>query len=280
MTTPEERVSILKAEHQRMEQYLNTLPSDAWDHPSTCDLWTVADVIAHITSFNRETAPLITDLLQADPSDPESLPIRSNDRVDAASAAERIIAFRKELGDRLLSEFAKASRAIEQALDQVGPGDWDKLCYRRTGAEPIRNILDTYIADVGVHRWDIIYPFDPNVKLSQDCLEVMVERFPHRPRWWDIELPSAHPQLPVRFRFKVSSANVPGTDFVVVTQDEKYMEVAGDSPADVTFRCDAETFVLLAYGRVKPESALAEGSLTYEGTQGLAEIFVRSYTGG
>jgi predicted lipid carrier protein YhbT len=67
---------------------------------------------------------------------------------------------------------------------------------------------------------------------------------------------------------------------VIATPEEKYMEVAGDVPANVTFRCDAETFVLLAYGRLRPTSAYSKGMLTYEGDQEWAEIFMRSYIGG
>ena len=58
------------------------------------------------------------------------------------------------------------------------------------------------------------------------------------------------------------------------------MEVAGDVPAQVTFHCDGQTFVLLAYGRLKPASAHATGALTYEGSQVWAETFLHSYIGG
>jgi uncharacterized protein (TIGR03083 family) len=280
MSTVEERIEILKAEYQRLEQYLHTLSQEDWNHPSTCDQWTVADVVAHLTVGNKGHATWITEALQADSVAPKRLPCRSNQRVDAAAFAQRVMAWRKELGNYLLSEFVTTSRALEHAFEQVAPDDWEKLCYRPNGAEPIRTILDNFIAEVGVHRWDVMYPFDPHVQLSQDCLAVMVERYPHRPRWWDIALPPQHPPLPVRFRFTVNGVTAPGTDFVVATPEEKYMEVAGDVPAHVTFRCDAQTFVLLAYGRIKPASALSTGTLTYEGSQAWAEIFVRSYIGG
>jgi putative sterol carrier protein len=81
-------------------------------------------------------------------------------------------------------------------------------------------------------------------------------------------------------RFTVSGVTAPGTDFVISPQEEKYMEVTGEVPAHVTFRCDAETFVLLAYGRLKPASALSTGTLTYEGDQEWAEIFMHAYIGG
>ena len=53
MSTVEERIEILKAENQRLEHYLHTLSPEDWHHPSTCDQWTVADVIAHLTVGNR-----------------------------------------------------------------------------------------------------------------------------------------------------------------------------------------------------------------------------------
>lgn len=280
MATPEERVNILKAEHQRLEEYLHTLSQEAWQHPSTCDQWTIADVVAHITAFNRNYAAWIPATLRADRITSESLPRRSPQRVDAVTVAQRVIALRQELGSQLLTEFVRANRAIEHAFAQVGPDDWEKLCYRPVGAESIRNILDTFIADVGVHRWDVMYPFDPNVQLSPECLAVMVERYPHRPRWWDITLPLQYPALPARFRFAVSGVTAPGTDFVITTEEEKSMEVTREVPAQVTFRCDAQTFVLLAYGRLKPAAALSTGALTYEGHQDWANIFIRSYIGG
>ena len=280
MSTVEERMQILKAEYQRLEQYLHTLSQEDWQHPSTCDQWTVADIIAHLTVGNRTHATWITESLQADSATSAPLPRRSNQRVDAIAFAQRVIAWRQELGTHLLSEFIITSRALVHAFEQVAPDDWEKLCYRTNGAEPIRTILDNFIAEVGIHHWDVRYPFDPHVQLSHESVVVMVERYPHRPRWWDIALPPQHPPLPVRFRCTVSGVTAPGTDFVVATPEEKYMEVAGHIPAHVTFRCDAQTFVLLAYGRIRPASALATGTLTYEGSQTWAELFIRSYIGG
>src|SRR5262245_13225895 len=160
MSTVAERIEILKAEYQRLEQYLHTLSQEDWHHPSTCDQWTVADIIAHLTVGNRSHATWITEALQADSVTSARLPRRSHQRVDAVAFAQRVKAWRQELGTHLLSEFVTTSRALEHAFEQVAPGDWEKLCYRLNGAEPIRTILDNFIAEVGIHRWDIMYPFD------------------------------------------------------------------------------------------------------------------------
>jgi MDMPI C-terminal domain/Mycothiol maleylpyruvate isomerase N-terminal domain len=240
----------------------------------------VADVIAHLAGGNRSHAAWITEALHAKNISTEPLPRRSHHCIDAVALAHRVMALRHELGPHLLSAFVTSARALEHAFAQVGPDDWETLCYRPNGAEPLRTILDNFIAEVGVHRWDVMVPFDPHVQLSPEGVAVMVERYPHRPRWWDIALPPQHPPLPVRFRFTVSGVTAPGTDFVVVTPEEQYMEVAGAVPAQVTFHCDAQTFVLLAYGRLSPASARATGRLTSEGSQAWAEMFLQAYIGG
>ncbi len=86
MSTVEERIEILKAEYQRLEQYLHTLSQEDWNHPSTCDQWTVADVIAHLTVGNRSHATWITEALQADSVTPERLPRENSLRANPQAA--------------------------------------------------------------------------------------------------------------------------------------------------------------------------------------------------
>ena len=131
MSIVEERIEILKTEYQRLAQYLHTLAQEDWNHPSTCDQWTVADIIAHLTVSSRSHATWITEALQADSVTSERLPRRSTQRVDAVAFAQRVKAWRKELGTHLLSEFVTTSRALAHAFEQVAPDDWQKLCYPR-----------------------------------------------------------------------------------------------------------------------------------------------------
>lgn len=277
---PETRVQILKAENRRLEAYLRDLPSEKWQRPSPCDEWTIADVIAHITSFNLDYADRIQKILQADESAPAPVVRTTNDRMDATILASHPVELRKELGERLFERYLESNRAIEASLDRVGPDDWQKLCHRRFGAEPLASLIDVFIVDVGVHRWDVISPFDPEVKLSNEGLSVMAGRYPDRPRWWDIPLPKDHPSLPVRFRFAITDVAVPEADFVIAADGEQFMDVASSDPATVVFRCDAETFVLIGYGRVKPAAAVAAGRLTYAGDQDWAQVFLGAFVGG
>ena len=51
------------------------------------------------------------------------------------------------------------------------------------------------------------------------------------------------------------------------------MQAAGTAEPDVTFRCAAETFVLLAYERITLAEALADGRISVKGDRELADQF-------
>jgi pimeloyl-ACP methyl ester carboxylesterase len=57
-------------------------------------------------------------------------------------------------------------------------------------------------------------------------------------------------------------------------------EPASDMPTDVTFRCAAETYVLVMFGRLAMEAALRDGRLSFDGDPDLVAVFGRSFVGG
>ena len=69
-----------------------------------------------------------------------------------------------------------------------------------------------------------------------------------------------HLTTPVRYRFVVTGLG-PSKPDLVVEGNTLRIEDAGDTPARVTIHCDTETFVLLVYGRLNLEAALASGRL-------------------
>ena len=278
MSSPEERLEILRAETEGLEEYLRDLPQEAWDRPSACDEWSVADVVAHLTSLSKNYPPRIIRALQGDasPDMPEHRRLGSG-QIDPAQGRDQVIVLRQELGDQLLSEFIKDNQATDQALAKVGPQDWDKLVYRTVGTEPLRNIVDMLITERTVHGWDIRSRFDPQASLSPECVPIIVERIAQRSRWWSFKEGLA--PLPLRYRFEVTSPTHYSVD-VVVTEENQFMEVASSRDAQVTFKCDGETFVFLMYGRMNPEAAIADGRMSYAGGQELANAFVQRFTGG
>ena len=78
--------------------------------------------------------------------------------MDARVGAQRAITHRNELGDSLFTSYLESNRVVAASFDRVGSDDWSKLCYRGTGSETLSNILNTFIVDTGVHRWDVVCP--------------------------------------------------------------------------------------------------------------------------
>jgi len=84
---------------------------------------------------------------------------------------------------------------------------------------------------------------------------------------------------PVRYRWELTGAGARGSD-VLVEGDKASMESAGTGKADVTFRCDTETFVLIASGRLAIDAATETDRLTIQGDNRLAYDFRRWFPGG
>jgi hypothetical protein len=75
----------------------------------------------------------------------------------------------------------------------------------------------------------------------------------------------------IRFRFELTGL-VPGNHDIVVENGNVHMESTGETTASVTFKCDTETFVLLAYGRTSLNKAESEGRLTVQGNRKFASL--------
>ena len=279
MSLPEERLEILRAETEGLEKYLKDLPKEAWDLPSACDEWCIADVVAHLTLTRGFYPSRILRGLQGDASPDDVSPRLVLGDVAPVADAEEAIALRKELGGDLLAEFIKASRGIVNALANIGPQDWDKRVFRPSRPEPVRNLVDIIIAELAVHGWDIRSRFNSQAGLSPESVAVMVERIPQRSTWWSFRTEAGFAPLPLRYRFEVTPPTQYRVD-LVVTEERRYMEVASSHNADVTFQCDGETFVFLMYGRIKPEVAIANGRMPHAGDQELVSAFVQRFSGG
>ena len=279
MSLPEARLEILRAETGELEKYLRDLPKEAWDLPSTCEGWCIADVVAHLTLTRGFNPSRILRALQGDASPDDLSPRLVLGDVDTVADASEAITLRKELGEDLLAEFIKASGGIVNALANVGQHDWDKRVFRPSRPEPVRNLVDILICELAVHGWDIRSCFDSEASLSLGSVAVMVERIPQRATWWSFQTEGGFAPLPLRYRFELAPPAQNRVD-LVVTEERRYMEAASSDDAHATFQCDGETFVLLMYGRIEPEAAIANGRLSYLGDQELVSAFVQRFTGG
>ena len=278
MLSPEERVRILINETESIEKYLRGMPAEAWECPSACDRWTVADVVAHLTWITRNQAPRIVRGLRGDVS-PDVPPRRRLEagQFDPSELEDAAVVFRQEQGENLLSEFIKSNQALSEALAEVGPRDWSKLVYRPVGSESIQNIVDVFINELTVHGWDIRSRFDPEAKLSPECVSIVVERIAQRPKWWLFKQGTI--PLHARYRFEITTPALYSVD-VVITHDNQYMEVNSGNQPQVTFRVVGQTYIMMMYGRITLEEVISRGQVAVEGDQELVTAFEQSFVGG
>jgi uncharacterized protein (TIGR03083 family) len=283
MTAPGERITLLHTETERIKRYLHALPPEAWDRQSACDQWQVRDVVAHLAGGAEFYASNITRGLQGDTEPAAGRPPAGSGKAAMVSdaVARRAIAARESLGDQLLITFDTANDHLNHLLASLTPDNCDTPCYHPGGIVPARNFADLRLKELSMHDWDIRSGIEPEAHLSPAVLPVILGALATSlasgsMRWafW----PGERLSQPVRYRFVLTDADVPQPD-LVVEGDHLRLEPAGDTPADVTLQGDAETYVLLMYGRVKLAAALASGRLHVTGDQAQARALSQWFKG-
>jgi hypothetical protein len=140
----------------------------------------------------------------------------------------------------------------------------------------VREFLALSVQELAIHGWDIRSRLEPAFHLSSESVTVLVQHTPRRlgrPHRSVFPLP---PQLPgpVRFRWELRGAVLDIYD-IVVAHGHCRMEPAADSTVQVTFRAEAETFVLMLYQRLPLTVATATARLVMEGDEELTTAFNR-----
>jgi hypothetical protein len=175
------------------------------------------------------------------------------------------------LGDQLLVTFEATDQALNRLLADLSAPDWEKPCYYFGGLFPVRWFCDARLGELVIHGWDIRSRFEPEALLSPESLPVLLEVCAALTPGLALS-PGAKLATPVRYRFAVTGA-VSATIDIVVAGDKARIDEASDAPPNVTLRCEAETYVLIRYGRLRLAEALATGRVVAEGDQALAAAF-------
>jgi len=128
MYTDADRAKVLHDEAQRLKAFLRTLSPEDWHHPSRCDHWQVADVVAHLLEdrhSERIARGLHGDLTPSGFVPNTTLP------ADAlrASIVHHPITLRHQLGDTLLAAFCAENAHVDSLLTNLQPEEWETLCY-------------------------------------------------------------------------------------------------------------------------------------------------------
>ena len=274
MASVAEKAALVKKESARIGEYLGTLSPDAWTTPSACDAWQVQDVVAHLTGAVDRFGPNIVRGAAGDSSPPEGQPAAGVGDMEARLRANAQVAidFRTSLGSELLSAYNDGWVKFDGILSGLTDQDGDKLCYHAAGIISVTTYLNLRITELIVHEWDMRSKLEPAAVLSPDSLPAIIEMFPvfvvgrlfH---------PGASLAAATRFRFELTGTVSGSCDIVAGGGVKASMESAAQEQPAVTFSCDTQTFVLLVYGRITLDEAIATNQITVSGDSSLAAQF-------
>ena len=276
-------VALVEAESTRLTRYLHALPAAAWHQPSACAQWQIQDVVAHLTMAAEFYVDTVSRGLRGDTAPPEGFPPAGT--VNGAAMAEPLarmaVTTRQQLGDRVLATFEAALERLNALLAGVGSHERERPCYHPWRPLPVQQFLPMSLQELVLHGWDIRSRLEPETTLAAESMAALSEliiasRTSGFLEW--VFRPGAKLPAPARYRFAVTAARPSRVD-IVVEGERAHLEEPGDTPASVTFRCDLETYVLVMYGRLRPEAARTAGRLQIEGDRALAEAFGQWFKG-
>ena len=273
MTSPQDRIQLVKSQSDRLNKYLDALSKNDWSSPTACEAWQVRDLVAHMTIGSEAFAGNIGRGLENDSSPSEGMPPPGSADMAARMviSAQRAITVRETLGEQLLTAFSASCDDLDRVLAGVGPQDWETLCFHAAAVIPVRTYVNLRLAELTVHEWDIRSRLERSFHLPEEYLPATMDAISA----FIVGIlfnPGSKLGTTVRYRFELVGS-LPSKHDIVVEGGTARMQPAGTAAPAVTFRCDTETFVLLAYERITLAAALADGRIVLEGDRELADQF-------
>jgi uncharacterized protein (TIGR03083 family) len=269
MSNFDTQVPIVQTEAEGLAQFLDTLSAEDWLRPSTCDLWTIRDVVAHLMWAADFYTDTVSRGVQGDSSIPADRP--PGDAPDPASMPDyfhqHTLRLRDRLGADLLPRFRLSFQTLTTLLRGLSLQQWDMPCsfFRHHGSTlPAHAFLALSIQEVTIHSWDIRSPFNATATLSTASLPPLLERLPYRFRPGFATFPMAAKQAP-RMHYQFDLTKDGGLKHDLIIEDGMArLAISSNEPADVTLCCDRQTFVLMMYKRLALDPAISNGGLQVE----------------
>jgi hypothetical protein len=216
--------------------------------------------------------------LQGDASPPEGLPVAGALRAPAVTDVvhQLMLATKQQVGEQLVPAFHAAYEEIDQFLARLDAADGDKLCYHPGALVPVSGFVDLRLMELYVHGWDMRSRLEPPAHLPPESWPVLLDLLPRFLGY--MVVPASQEAEGRRYRFALAEGVADVRDLVVEGGTLR-LEAAGQMHAQVTFTCDTESFLLLMWGRLALETAIAAGQISIEGDHRLAADFGRWYKG-
>ncbi len=177
---------------------------------------------------------------------------------------------RGKSGPQLLDDFIAGHEHLRRVLGTLNDEDWEKPCFHRRGVQPVKSYLGIQLQELALHGWDIRWGLDNKAELLSGSLAVLVELVP---RWIGIAFaPGLNLPAPVRYRFDFSNPLTIHED-LLITGDAYRSETPTAENPNATFHGNTSNYILLMFGRLQVDRAVADRRLSVEGSMKRAKEF-------
>lgn len=271
-----ELVQLVNSEASRLGEFLSGLKEQDWSRNSACADWTLADVAAHLAIAADTWSDSITRGVVGNSDPPPGQAFFTGDDKGSELISQMAISYSQRVGGGLLHGYKTGYDRLAKVMSGLQMEDWDKLCFHRRGPMLVRDYIALRVQELVIHGWDIRSALDQGAELPPEPLPLLVGMVP---RWLrNAFRPGLGLTTPVRIRFDVTGP-VRIHEDIVVKNDSYQTEAAGSGPGDAVFHCDTGNYLLLIYGRLTIDQAVASGRLTLEGTPVGAADFLAWFQG-
>lgn len=251
-------VQLIAQEQVRLFSELKKLPEAAWRHPSRCEGWTNARVVAHLTVACENIQNNINKALRGDTL-PPSIP--GGQRLTAEQYIERVRARQDELSEQprleLLHLFDKHGTALVDVLRRVAPHNMTKPAWSPFGERTVAMYVSIRIFELAFHGWDIHASLDPNAKIREQIQPFLIHFFLQTGK----RSFQGGPELDGVYRFELPGALAWCTRVFNSKMDHGPLE----PEPDATIRTDGNHLLLLFTKRESLPHLEQRGLLTIEG---------------
>ena len=173
--------------------------------------------------------------------------------------ADKAISLHQEMGARLLTAFVDKHRELIELFSSVQPHQWSNLCYLMPPDPlPVSQFVIMRISELSLHSWDIRAAANKSAGFNTTSLPFILEAAQAQVKRWQLGMARNS-----RYRFELSGSSA--ETFAVTIHPGKTSIDAMAEPIDGTIRCDGETFILLSYGRITLEKAIASRKVFAQG---------------
>ncbi len=261
---------VVTGEAARLKEFLSGMTPQDWDADSACHGWIVEDVVAHLAGSAGNWAASITRALDGDAGPPPGGSFLAPGARASHPFGPEIRQSRHQTRDELLANFIAGHDHVANVLAGVKEEDWDTPCFHRRGPLPMWQYLGVQLQELTLHGWDIRSGLDASAVLWDEPLAHMIGMVP---RWLRTAfIANQDMPTPVRYRFDISSP-VEVHEDILVTGAAYQASPSGAAPADAILRGSTGNYLLLLFGRLQVEQAVATGRVNVEGSLDQAKNF-------